>query len=445
MDGNKFEFMDKSSKGILHPVAFGCRRTRGNKKRLHLHLGEAFAGDYAINKCRHMCFGQHFTWVTHCYALKFILSYDGRNSAILCLQMRFMCWDMDIKHRNDIPLTNANYWSWLGANICYNPLLKDYIKQADFLRKKFPAPTKLPMLPENQPYYQPPCNSQPDAEAPSAALLQLQDLFPAAADATKIIPLFGGGIPTVPETGMQYLSNWPVSFGDIPFTSDSVTSTVCSLYNSDLTAAARSLSWFYWVVYGFNCGHFISSIWLLGLPFAIVLASDDYAHGRSLFTELSACTGPILNGCASLLDHIRAYGITSKLSGYVIHSKRFTATKLTSRFWQLQAAIVKELRLVRSFSLVVAFVHPDHDSRAVSHQFTTRLKSDGWLVSDRHVSFTEFDDSVADSCQLIVAVHSHTEEKCSPLQIITPPPIPPNCLSSYQWAPFNQPESAVSY
>ena len=46
---------------------------------------------------------------------------------------------------------------------------------------------------------------------------------------------------------------------------------------------------------------------------------------------------------------------------------------------------------------------------------------------------------------MIVAVHSHTEEKCSSLQIITPPPIPPNCLSSYQWAPFNRPKSAVSY
>jgi hypothetical protein len=66
MDGGRFEFMDKLSKGILHPVAFGCRRTQGNKKRLHLHLGEAFAGDYAINKCRHMCFGQRFTWVMDC-------------------------------------------------------------------------------------------------------------------------------------------------------------------------------------------------------------------------------------------------------------------------------------------------------------------------------------------------------------------------------------------
>ncbi len=102
------------------------------------------------------------------------------------------------------------------------------------------------MLPENQPYYRPTRHSQPDAKAPSAALLQLHDLFPAAANATNIIPLLGGGTPNVPEAGMQYLSNWPVSFGDLPSTSALVTSTVCSLYNSDLTAAARSLSRFDW-------------------------------------------------------------------------------------------------------------------------------------------------------------------------------------------------------
>jgi hypothetical protein len=78
--------MDKSSKGVLHPIAFGCRCTRGNKKRLHSHLGEVFSGDYPINKCRHMCFGQRFTWVTDYYALKFILSYNGRNLAILRLK-----------------------------------------------------------------------------------------------------------------------------------------------------------------------------------------------------------------------------------------------------------------------------------------------------------------------------------------------------------------------
>ena len=71
-----------------------------------------------------MCFGQRFTWVTDCYAIKFILSYDGCNPSILRLQMRLMCWDMDINHRNDTFLTDADYWSCLGVDLCFNPLLK---------------------------------------------------------------------------------------------------------------------------------------------------------------------------------------------------------------------------------------------------------------------------------------------------------------------------------
>ena len=41
--------------------------------------------------------------------------------------MRFMCWDMDIEHRNDHWHTDANHFSHLGADLCFDPLLKDYI------------------------------------------------------------------------------------------------------------------------------------------------------------------------------------------------------------------------------------------------------------------------------------------------------------------------------
>jgi hypothetical protein len=87
MHDGSFDFMGKDSTALLHPVAFGCCRMRGNEKHLHSHLGKAFAGDIATNKCRHMCFGQQFVWVTDCYELKFILLYDGQNPSILCLQM----------------------------------------------------------------------------------------------------------------------------------------------------------------------------------------------------------------------------------------------------------------------------------------------------------------------------------------------------------------------
>jgi hypothetical protein len=70
-DGKGFVFMTKQSQAVLHPVCFGARRTRGNESRLHSHLGEGFAGDYGINKCRQYIFAQRFVWVTDCYAVKF--------------------------------------------------------------------------------------------------------------------------------------------------------------------------------------------------------------------------------------------------------------------------------------------------------------------------------------------------------------------------------------
>jgi hypothetical protein len=217
------------------------------------------------------------------------------------------------------------------------------------------------------------------------------------------------------------------------------------LYNSKLTAAAQSLSCFNWAVYGFNSGHFISSIRLLGLPFAIVLASGEYAHSHSLFTKLSTCTGPILGECCALLDHIKASRITSKLSGYLVHSRRYDSTEPTSRFWQLQAAIVLQLRLTCLLLIVVTFVHPDHNSRAVSLQFINKLKSDGWLISNQMIQYSTFGDSLANGCRLIVGVHLHTKKKCTPMVVVAPPPTPTNCLSSYLWAPFNWPEITLSY
>jgi hypothetical protein len=125
--GSDFTFMLKDSSAIIHPVAFGGWRCRGNEIRLHSHLGKGFAGNWAINKNCYMIFGQRFVWVTDCYAICFILSYDGNDPTNACLQMQMMCWDVDIIHRNNFYLFDANYWSRLGADIfltlCSSPTL----------------------------------------------------------------------------------------------------------------------------------------------------------------------------------------------------------------------------------------------------------------------------------------------------------------------------------
>jgi hypothetical protein len=153
MQGESFDFMTRDSTTTLHPVAFGCRCMQGNKKRLHLHLGDVFALDYTMNKCCHMAFGQRFVCVIDCYALKFILSYDRKNLAILQLQMRFMCWDMVVEHCNDRCLSDADFFLRFGADLCYNPLLRDYVQQVAALRCCSPAPTEIKIAPKHQPYF----------------------------------------------------------------------------------------------------------------------------------------------------------------------------------------------------------------------------------------------------------------------------------------------------
>ncbi len=90
MSGNGFHFLTKTNGDALYPVAFGSRRCRGNERFLHSYLDEGITADWAMNKVRHMYYGRRFVWVTDCYAVKFILSYDGANQAILCLQMCLM-------------------------------------------------------------------------------------------------------------------------------------------------------------------------------------------------------------------------------------------------------------------------------------------------------------------------------------------------------------------
>jgi hypothetical protein len=377
MRGEGFEFMTKTSAAVLHPIAFGCRRTRGNKTRLHSHLGKGFARDWAINKNRHMCFGQRITWVTDCYAIKFVLSYDGRNPSILRLQMQLMCWDMDIEHRNDIFLTDADYWSRLGINLCFDSLLKSYIEQVNSFCQSRPSPTALPPAPKNMPYFRGP-RLPPQVASPDASLPGVHHSMP---------------VDNTPTIGLQYISNYAVCCGKYIRPCPAHAHSNKPLYNSDLTVTASIQSKFGWAMYGFNNGHFSSTITELGMPFKIVLACNPYANGHALFTEISSCP-TILSSMPALLDHICASGNTAPLAGYLIHFHRYTSTEPTHRFWEIQAHIILQLHTIHSLLMVVAFVHPNHDCRAVSINFTQRLCSSGWVITDMQISFQSFGDLV---------------------------------------------------
>ena len=101
------------------------------------------------------------------------------------------------------------------------------------------------------------------------------------------------------------------------------------------------------------------------LPFQICLACDPYELGRSLFQEFAASV-KVFNSGNDLLNHIRASGDTSVIHGYLINSYRFQTSEVTTSFWKLQLSIIAQLRLIRSLSIVVAIIVPDHDGRSIS-------------------------------------------------------------------------------
>ncbi len=314
-EGQGFTFMTKSSSAVLHPVCFGMRQSCGNEVRLHSHLGEGFASDYTINKCSHMLFGQRFVWVTDCYAIKFILSYEGGNSALLRLQMRLMCWDGDIVHCLDTELVDADYWSRLGIDLDFDPLLCGYLAYALARCQSNPPPTDLPMRPENMPYYRGPRFQDPSDSAASADTHHIQSLI--------------SNIVTSVDCGHTHLSIVPIRFGEFDGAHPWPRQAARTLLNSEFACYALQTQRFDWAVYSFLNGHFSLAILSYNLLFNICLVCDPYESGRALFQEF-ATSAKVFNSRNDLLNHIRASGDTLVVHGYLVNSYRFRTTSTHS-------------------------------------------------------------------------------------------------------------------
>jgi hypothetical protein len=273
MSGNGFHFLTKKDGGALYFVAFGSRRARRNEKFLHSYLGEGFCGDWAMNKVRHVCYGRQFVWVTNCYAVKFILSYDGANQAILCLQMCLMGWDVDIVHRTNNYLADANYWSHLDADLQYDPFFQHYLHLVAELCKKHPPPTDLPMQAANMPYYwgpRIPSKHCPAGTSTDSMIQEIDDQTEEQVDAVASALI--SSIITQGDKGDASLCNRQLQFGTL--TSGNNKGSVRALYDSKFLPLAYQSTHFTWAVYGFNSGHFPSTISKRNLPFRVILACD---------------------------------------------------------------------------------------------------------------------------------------------------------------------------
>jgi hypothetical protein len=62
----------------------------------------------------------------------------------------------------------------------------------------------------------------------------------------------------------------------------------------------------------------------------------------------------------------------------------------------------------------------------------------------RDVSYIDIDDTVADSCKIITAVHSSCASAVELINLRTPPAVNPRPIGSYIWEPFNRIEHSLS-
>jgi hypothetical protein len=149
----------------------------------------------------------------------------------------------------------------------------------------------------------------------------------ANAVATNLISL----IITQGIKGHTCLCNCPAEFGHFPH--GMVVTPIRTLYNLEFPALAYQETHFLWAIYGFNLGHFLSTMSKWNLPFHIVLACDPYESNRALFHEFVRCP-LVLPSAAALLDHIRGSGNQGLIDGYLIRSHHYQNSNQPRLFGQ---------------------------------------------------------------------------------------------------------------
>jgi hypothetical protein len=290
--------------------------------------------------------------------------------------MCLMGWDVDIAHRRDHYLADVDYWPRLGADLCFDLLFKTYLDLTRALCRDNPPPKSFPMKPENMPYYRGPRIHTPTDTGKRS-------------DANHYHTIVSSVLVNNCHS-LCHLSNIPVKFGNF----GRVTlSTSRSLHNDEFPCYAMQVLQFSWAVYSFQGGHFASTIQDCNLQYDVKLACDPFDSKRSLFKEFTSCQF-IFGTANEMLNHIRSLGDTSLIHGYIIHSPRFRDSDTTTKFWQVQAGLVVDLRLVRLLWLVITTIHPDHNGGSVK-SFTPNLKSKGWIVSSEDVYFPDLGDTIA--------------------------------------------------
>ena len=397
----------------LFPCSFGSRLCLPNEEFLHSYVGEAKALLFGVKKNHHVCYGRPFTNIGDCIGIKWIMFYDGNNPVIKRIQLELMGWWMTIVHRPRRMNIVPDYFSKLGQEFHFDPLLNKYMK--------FSA--------ENQTHHPPTATG----ESINAENLPNFRGTRTTAEATNPTSQCNLGFQSHESIATATFTNVPIYFGTDP-------SKVPHrpLHQSTCCNAAFQLLNQNWILYGFNSGHFFRSCHLASETIKVIIAADTHDVGRS-FLKSFGKVPVILPGSTELLHHIRQNPATL-CQGYYISAPHIFEERRQTDFMAIQVAIIEELR-TRSHLQAFVFQLPLQYNQSVRKRFLKSIPE--WSVTCEHLEFTSFGDCIDSSCNIMFGIHTGVIGRRIDIQLIRPPQIPV-CIEDNIYKPFDEDKFIMS-
>ena len=196
------------------------------------------------------------------------------------------------------------------------------------------------------------------------------------------------------------------------------------------------------MTYGFNSGHFLSTIKQDKLPFHVILAADSDAQGRALFHEIGQCPN-VLPSIQDLLTHVTSKTEFS-VCGYAMHSPRVMRAQSHPTFWRHQATVILEARRRRGLHVIFLQIH-DATPATLLKTFSRKLVDDGWVLTTVTPSFPDFGDSIDGNATIIIGIHNSVESDGKPLSVAKPPLSSPSRIEDFIIKDFNKENYIVSW
>ena len=447
-----------SSPPQLRPIAMGSRRNKGYELRLHSHLGEAFTVDWALGQNRLYLWGGRFTSITDCHSLKYCLTYEGSNPVLLRMQMRLMLWNMDIVHRTRDYNVDSDYMSKLALDSRFDPLLSKYLQVAAELRDKYPPPSG-DILPSMLPGYRQPRNAPPPSHCNTRGItidgvpldpLDVAHAIQLHTSVTDSIQRYNDKISIypihyfTPTNGpvRQFVTTRSQSRQPTP-PSPPTPPQLQPLQNNELSSGTRQLTTYQAILYGFGGGHVCHSLSKLPPCIRFVAGADLSTAGRALmhselhiprvFSTSRQLVNWILSDDDLYVDFV------------IIHAPPTLDASSVLRWWKSQVQLLLHSRLRRGTQLFVIFIPSAFASTKPPREFFDKLTSDGWVLSHQDLHFSAFGDSIDDVSHTIFGVHRSASASVAPLQVLTPPLLRPEPISSFIYQQFNESSFAISF